>query len=107
MSKDKLGNLANRVLGKETELRTQTSDLTPIVNLMKQIGLAGDIVGREFEVYNPEGQLQFIVKQKPIGLNQINILLEELDILNRLEAEQTENEQKKHKVYNKGKPRSR
>ena len=98
--------LLDKVTLKENS-SVKTTDLTPIVQLFKELGLAGDFLGREFEVKDAEGKLIYTVTQKGLGLNQINILLEELDTLNRLEKERMENEQKKGKSYKKGNSRSR
>jgi hypothetical protein len=96
----KIETLKQKLLEKESKV--QITNLTRVVNLMKQLGIGGEIIGREFEVYDKNGELVYTIIQKPFLVNQINVLENELKILAELEKEEYEKSSKKNKVYNKG-----
>ena len=87
--------LVDRVTGKASKVKTTA--LTPIVNLIRELGLGAEILGRDYEVRDCNGVLLYNVRQKPIDLRQLNILLEELNTLNELEKEQMDKSSKVNK----------
>ena len=76
-------NLKDRILQKKGE----QSGLTSILELIRELGCFGDVIGREFEVKDNTGNVVYTIRQKPIAIKQINVLLEEFYILKRLDNE--------------------
>ena len=73
--------LRERVLQKKSE----ESGLTPIMELIRSLGCFGDIIGREFEVKDKGGDIVYTIRQKPLAIKQLNVLLDELYILKKLD----------------------
>lgn len=95
---DPISQLKNRVFSKK---RSQDKNLaTDILDMVRGFGCLGEIIGREFEVFDREGDLLYVVKQKPIAIKQLNTLLKEFNTLKQIDAE---NEAKK--FGSKDKPR--
>jgi hypothetical protein len=90
-----LNELANNVFAKHNKI----TELTPIIDLARELGCIGDIIGRNYEVHNPQGELLFVIRQKSISVKQLNTLLKELDILKKIEYEAS----KKSNLRNKRK----
>ena len=67
--------------------KTEATPLTPIFQMIREFGGLGDILGRDFEVYDTNDKLKYKIVQKPIKITQLNILLEELGTIMKLEAE--------------------
>lgn len=78
-----LNNLSNRLFNKKSE----QSSLTSIMELIREFGCFGDIVGREFEVKDNTGKSVYTIRQKPMTVKQMNVLLRELYILKKLDNE--------------------
>ena len=84
-NKSPIEKLKERILEKKgTKKQTE---LTPILNMVREFGCLGEIMGREFEVKNSDGKIIYTVQQKPMAIKQLNTLLKELDVLLRLDAE--------------------
>jgi hypothetical protein len=90
MANNDLINKLNTKLFKKLE----SSELTPLIFLGKELGLFGDIIGREFEVYSPNNELLYTVKQKGLNLDQINTILEELELLHKLQEQEMKSSRK-------------
>jgi len=86
MTKNQIDNLRNRVRSNKDSAGKQ-SELTPIIELVRGLGCLSDIIGRDFEIRNPKGKLVYTIRQKPIKLKQLNVLLEEFNVVQKLEAE--------------------
>ena len=79
MSKQ-LAQLRDRVLDKRT-------DLTIIMEIIREFSCIGEIIGRDFEVRNPEGEIVYLIRQKPMALKQMNLFIKEFIILKELDYE--------------------
>jgi len=77
--------------------KTDETPLTGIFDVAREFGNVGDILGREFEVYDETGSLKFKVRQKPIDIIQIKHLIKELSILRKIEIEANKQASKKGK----------
>jgi len=84
MSQKQINQLQNRILKKGTDPKSQ---LTDIMGLIKDFGCLSEIIGRDYEVLSPKGDLLCTIRQKPMAMKQLNNLLKELDILHKVEEE--------------------
>jgi len=81
--KNQVEGLKERILQK----KKSESGLTGILELIRELGCFGDIMGREFEVKDTKGKVVYNIKQKPLKIKQVNVLLEELYVLKKLDNE--------------------
>lgn len=79
--KSQVNNLKERILGKKSE----SSGLTNLMELIREFGCFGDILGRDFEVKDKSGELVYTIRQKPMAIKQMNVLMKELYILKKLD----------------------
>lgn len=79
--------LKERVLGGKGKSPT---DLTHILDMAREMGCVGEIIGRDFEVRNKNDEVLYTVHQKPMAIKQLNTLLKEFALLKRLDAEREE-----------------
>jgi hypothetical protein len=63
------------------ELSEQSSITTEVLRLSHHLGVVGDLLGREFSVYDSSGSLRYVVRQRPINLVQIQGLLHDARIM--------------------------
>lgn len=66
---------------------TDKSGITDIIEVVRSLGCLGEVIGRTFEVYDNDENLVYTIKQKPIKLSQLNILLKEVSTLKNIDAE--------------------
>ena len=69
--KSQVDSLKDRILAG----KSQTSELTNILELVREFGCFGDIVGRDSDVRDKGGELVYTIRQKPMAIKQMNILL--------------------------------
>jgi len=69
----------------------EATELTSILDLARDFGALGDILGREFKVYDKEGNLVYTIKQDSMKLSQLNNLIKEHIVLKKID---NENQQK-------------
>ena len=81
--KNQVESLKERILQK----KKSTSGLTSIMELIRELGCFGDIMGRDFEVKDSNGKIVYTIEQKPMAIKQMNTLLEELYTLKKLDNE--------------------
>jgi hypothetical protein len=62
-----------------------SSDLTPIVYLMKELGCLDSVLGSEYSVFDKNGNKIYTIKKETLNMTQINVLLEELDNIVKLQ----------------------
>ena len=118
---DQLSKLKDRIFNKKRE-----TDVSFLFELIKALGCAPEVMGREFEVYRVGGdlggeyevygkggdliytikqkpqksnQLLYRIKQKPWTSRQLNVMLQEFDLSNKRQMD----EMKKNKQKGKGK----
>ena len=85
-NKSPIEKLKERILEKKgTKKQTE---LTPILNMVREFGCLGEIMGREFEVKNSDGKIIYTIQQKPMAIKQMNTLLREFATLKRMDEEQ-------------------
>jgi hypothetical protein len=89
MSLEQIQNLNNRIKNKNNTL-TSTEIL---VDFARETGSIADLFGRDYEVYNPDGEIVYRIRQKPMSLVQLNTLLKTLHELKLKEIKNS----KKHK----------
>jgi hypothetical protein len=80
---NKVINLKSRIL----KHKSQGTGLTSILELIREFGCLSDIVGRDFEIMDKKGNVVYTIRQKPIGIKQMNTLLEELHVLKKIDNE--------------------
>ena len=78
--------LQEKVLSKKGS-KVKRTYLTDIVDFIRELGCFGEIIGRDFEVRNPEGELVYTIRQKPIAMKQLNMFMKELWNLKKEDAE--------------------
>jgi hypothetical protein len=79
--KSQIDSLKDRISSK----KDQQSPLTSILELVRDLGCFGDILGREFEVKDTSGKLVYTIRQKPMAIKQLNVLLKEHYTLRKLD----------------------
>ena len=85
MSQSPLQRLRDKVF--KRKIGTEQTGLTSIMDMVRSFGCLGELIGREFEIYDASGKLLGKIKQKPIKFKQLNTLLKEHDVLKRIDAE--------------------
>lgn len=85
-----LQDLKDRVLSKRGQ--SKETELTNILDMVRGFSCLGEIIGRDFEIRNSEGELVYTIHQKPIAIKQMNVLLKEFATLKMID---NENEAKK------------
>jgi len=81
-----INQLKERVLGNKK--KDQETELTSILDMAREFGCLGEIVGRDFEIRDTKGSVLYNIHQKPITIKQLKVLLKEFVILKRLDNEQ-------------------
>lgn len=79
MSQEQVNQLKDKLFKKKSKYTK--SGLTDIFDIVRSFSCLGEIIGREFSVYNKVGKLKYTIKQKPIGMKQLNLMLKELNTL--------------------------
>ena len=81
--------LKNKVLGKSK--KEEFTSTTYLVDLAREMGSLGDVLGRRFVVKNNEGKQIYKITQEPLKLTQINKLLKELYTIRLNEVKKEKN----------------
>lgn len=82
----KIEALKNRLFNKE-----ETDNLTglhAIIDMSREFGCLQQLLGAEFEVFNANGKLLYVVKQKPLTIAQTKLLVSLLGDLREKESKQ-------------------
>lgn len=77
--------LKERIIG--NKIHTKKSGLTDILDMARMFGCIGDIMGRDFEVRDPQGKLLYKIRQISLSVKQLNTLLREWDTLRHMDVE--------------------
>lgn len=85
MQQSPLNELKKRVIGKK--IKTKGTTLTGIFDAIRNFSCLGEVIGREYEVMDKNENVLYVIKQKPITLNQLNLMLKELNTLKKIDAE--------------------
>jgi hypothetical protein len=75
-------------LNKKLFDKAESSDVECIVDMARELGCISDVIGRTYEVYDKYGELLYRVKQKPMKINQLNILLKTVESLRKREEKE-------------------
>jgi hypothetical protein len=78
-----LNDLKNKILGKDEKY----GPLVDIIDLSRELGCIGEILGKDFEVYDKNNNLVYRIRQKSISVDQLNTLLKELSNLRKRDQE--------------------
>lgn len=76
-------NPVDRLKDKVFSKKSGRTELTDIIDVARSFGALGDIVGRDFEVRDPQDKLLATIHQKAIQTRQLNIVLKELYTLKK------------------------
>ena len=82
---NQLDNLKDRILGAKSKSRR--TDLTDLLTMTRDFSCLGELLGRDFEVRDPEGKLLATIRQKPLATTQVNKLLKEFEVIKRIDQE--------------------
>ncbi len=85
MQKKQIDQLKERILGKKG--KTKETELTHILNMVREFSCLGEIIGRDFEVKDSKGKIIYTIHQKPMAIKQMNTLLKEFATLKRMDDE--------------------
>ena len=80
-----INQLKERVLGKKG--KGSETELTNILFMVREFGCLGEIIGRDFEIRDPKGKLVYKIRQKPMAIRQLNMLLKEFRVLKKIDNE--------------------
>ena len=99
-TKSPIERLKERILEKKGSKKE--TELTIMLNMVREFSCLGEIIGREFEIRDPEGKLVYTISQKPMAIKQMNTLIKEFAVLKRQDDEK---ESAKRNTKGKGKNR--
>ena len=85
MEKSPIQRLKERILEKKGSKKE--TELTIMLDMVREFSCLGEIIGREFEVRDPDGKLIYTISQKPIAIKQMNTLIKEFATLKRKDDE--------------------
>ena len=54
--------------------KTKRTPLMDFADVARELGCLGDMLGREFEIFDGDGKLLYRVKQKPINVKQYALI---------------------------------
>jgi len=86
MSKEQLKKLRNKIFGEKGGVKKQ-SELTNILELARGLNCLPDILGRDYEIRDPKGNLVYTLRQKPMAIKQLNTLLKEFELIQKRDNE--------------------
>lgn len=99
---DKIEQLKQRILGGGQKKKSEEDSLRPILEFAEAFKCLPEIIGREYEVRNPNGELVFTITQRSMSAKQFSNWLEEF---NKMNAERKKESEKKTPLLNKGRKR--
>jgi len=82
-----LNHLKNKILGREKK----TSLLTDIIDLARELHCLPDIIGRDYEVLDKNGDIIYTIRQKPMKVKQLNVLFDKLCELRKRDKDNVPN----------------
>ena len=84
-NKSPIERLKERILEKKGSKKE--TELTSMLNMVREFSCLGEIIGRDFEVKDAKGKLIYTVSQKPMAIKQMNTLIKEFAVLKRMDDE--------------------
>lgn len=97
-------DLKNRIFSKEKK-ETPLEDTDVAVRLVRELGCLADVIGREYEVLSPNGEVIAKIRQNPMSIKQFNILSK--SVFKAIEEERKSNQSAIDKIKSKGGRRGR
>ena len=91
MTQSPLQQLNQRILSK----KSNATVLTNILAMARDFSCVEALLGKEYEVYDPQGNLVWRVREKPIAAKQINELINQYTIIKKIEEEEYKKASKK------------
>ena len=79
-----LDALKSRIFHKGAKDNTE---LSGIIRTARELSCIGEIIGRDYEVRDSKGNLVYTIRQKPMAMKQLNLLLKEVHGLLKQDAE--------------------
>lgn len=67
-------NPINRIKEFQAKKKSETDILEEFAGFIREFGSIGDVLGRDFEIRDPQGKLLATVRQKPMTYGQFNSL---------------------------------
>ena len=68
--------------------KSQKGDaLTPFLDMAREFSCVESLLGKEFEVLDPDGNLVFRIRQKPIAFKQLNELMKQFNTIRQIEEQ--------------------
>lgn len=80
-----IDKLKDKVLG--DKIGKKGTQLTALIQMAREFGCLGEIVGRDFEVLNKKGECICTIRQKPLCISQIQTLFHEFRVIKEIDAE--------------------
>jgi hypothetical protein len=74
-------NLKDKLLSK----RSEQSPLTDLIYLARELNCLGEIIGKEYIIYDKNGNTLYTIKQKTLTISQIKLLMAELKTIIKIE----------------------
>ena len=85
MEQSPIEKLRERILSKKG--KNKETELTSILDMVREFSCLGEIIGRDFEIKDIDGKLIYNIHQKPMAMKQVNKLLEVFAVLKKLDNE--------------------
>ena len=85
MEKSPIQKLKERILEKKGSQKE--TELTIMLDMVREFSCLGEIIGRDFEIRDPKGKLVYTISQKPMAIKQMNTLIKEFAVLKRKDDE--------------------
>ena len=82
---NQVNKLKKRILGKKD--KSKETGLTNMLDMVREFSCLGEIIGRDFEIKDPRGEMIYTIRQKPMAIKQVNTLLKEFAVLKRRDQE--------------------
>ena len=82
---NQIDQLKNRIFAKKGT-SSQTA-LTELLFMVREFGCLGDILGRDFEIRDTTGKLVYTIRQKPMTITQVRVLMKEFGEIKKMDAE--------------------
>lgn len=79
-----LSDLKDRILNKKGN---SPSEITSILEFIRELGCFSEVIGRDFEVHDKNGELIYTIRQKPMAISQLRNLMKEFMLLKKLDNE--------------------
>ena len=80
-----LEQLKNRIFSKGSG--NKGTALTDLLEMVREFSCLGEMIGRDYEIKDSKGKLVYTIRQKPMAIKQMNVLLKEFTNIKRRDNE--------------------